>query len=326
MREEILKQLSLLSEEEIAAHAKIMAYNPKVKKKRRVIERRAIYTQSVSATAPVFLRAHPRFLNTLEHAHDYVELMYVCSGTITHKIADQSISVDSGDIIILGKNTKHSILPSSSGDIGINIIISSDLFEVILNTIRHDSSLNTKLMLSFLDNDTTRYKVFRCSQSIEVANIMESMIYSSFFKKNSNEYLLEQSVRILICYLCGLSVTFDDIDTVSYTEKTKKKIIKYIRTSYSTATLTECAQMLGLSPTYLSRWICQHFGKSFKELLMNERFSVARDLLQTTDTPIGEIIVHIGYENSSYFHKEFKKRFCMTPNAYRKAKIPTDNS
>ena len=117
-------------------------------------------------------------------------------------------------------------------------------------------------------------------------------------------------------------------EELSYAEQTKNKILKYIRTSYSTATLTEAARLLGLSPTYLSRWICSSFNESFKELLMKERFSVAQDLLSTTDTAIGDIIIHIGYENSSYFHKEFKKRFGVTPKEYRKrfSAPPSKNS
>ena len=41
-------------------------------------------------------------------------------------------------------------------------------------------------------------------------------------------------------------------------------------------------------------------------------------LLSATSMPVGEIINRVGYENSSYFHKEFKRRYGMTPNRYRK--------
>ena len=51
---------------------------------------------------------------------------------------------------------------------------------------------------------------------------------------------------------------------------------------------------------------------------MAERFGVARELLANTDMSIGDIIFHIGYENTSYFHKEFKKRHGMTPKAFRR--------
>ena len=245
--------------------------------------------------------------------------MYVCSGAINHNVRGIKVTVSAGDIIALGKNTKHSISASRDTDIGINVIISAELFEAMLNAIRHDSSIKTKHLESLLDKDTDRFRIFRCAQSVEIDNLLENMIYSSLLREVKNDYLLEQSVRMLICYLCELTAAPDTpTEGITYEEKIKKKITKYIRTSYSTATLTELAEYLGLSAPYLSRWICANFGVSFKELLMEERFSVARDLLRTTDTPIGDIIVHVGYENSSYFHKEFKKRFGTTPGKYRK--------
>ncbi len=110
-----------------------------------------------------------------------------------------------------------------------------------------------------------------------------------------------------------------DTSEISYDEKLKKKILNYIRTSYSTATLTEAAHMMGLSPSYLSRTVCNVFGQSFKDLLMAERFEAARELLRSTTMPIGDIINRVGYENSSYFHKEFRRRYGQTPGAYRKS-------
>ena len=98
----------------------------------------------------------------------------------------------------------------------------------------------------------------------------------------------------------------------------KNRLINYIKTSYSTATLTEAAEIFGLSVPYLSRWVVKNIGMSFKEMLMRERFSAARELLSATKMSIGDIIRSVGYENSSYFHKEFKKRFNTTPNQYRK--------
>ena len=53
-------------------------------------------------------------------------------------------------------------------------------------------------------------------------------------------------------------------------------------------------------------------------LLMEERFTAAEKMLMTTDIPIGDIINNVGYENSSYFHKEFKDRYGMPPNEYRR--------
>jgi len=328
MREDILKMLSVYSDEELMSEAERPSEQTLYSKPGRfIIERRTMSNISTGeATAPVCLRSHPRFREFPEHTHDFIEIMYVCSGSITHSIGGKTVTVSEGDLIILGKTTKHSILPSSSSDIGVNVIISADLFEIILNTLRFDSSLSTRTLEGLLGRDGNRYRVFNTSSNIEITNLLENMIYSELIRSNTDGYVLEQSLKLLLCYLCALpepSVSADGEDT--YAEQTKKRILKYIRTSYSSATLTESAQMLGLSPSYLSRWICAAFGTTFKELLMNERFSVACDLLRTTDMPIGDIIIHIGYENSSYFHKQFKKRFGVTPKNYRRG-IDKDNS
>ncbi|MBO5203847.1 MAG: helix-turn-helix domain-containing protein [Clostridia bacterium] len=324
MRDEILKKLSALSAEEQFTPVEDRPSQQSIYSKpgRFIIERRIISSISTGeATAAVCMRSHPRFRAFPSHTHDFIEIMYVCGGSITHEIGGRAVTVKAGDMIILGRDTRHSIKPSTISDIGINLIISADLFEVLLNTLRHDSSLNTRRLKTLLDRgDDKRFYLFRSSESVQISNLMESMIYSVVCKENIDGYVLEQSVKLLLCYLCSVSEDSEREESEdTYGEQTKKKIVKYIRSSYSTATLTEAAEMLGLSPTYLSRWIRRHFGVSFKELLMRERFAVASDLLRTTDLPIGDIFLHIGYENSSYFHKEFKKRFGMTPNNYRRA-------
>ena len=60
-----------------------------------------------------------------------------------------------------------------------------------------------------------------------------------------------------------------------------------------------------------------------KELVVDERMQMAYELFTTSALPIGDVIRSVGYENESYFHREFKKRYLLTPLALRKkSKIP----
>ena len=70
---------------------------------------------------------------------------------------------------------------------------------------------------------------------------------------------------------------------------------------------------------HIARTIKEYFGKSFKELLIEERMRRAHLLLTKTDMPIGVVIRSVGYENESYFHREFRKRFDRSPLALRKS-------
>ena len=320
MKKEILDILSQITEEEQII---LIEKDPDQrtlysKPGRFVIERRQMsrITQG-EATAAVLMRPHPRFRDFPKHSHDYVEIMYVCSGVITHVIGGKEVPVEEGQLIILGKETSHSIKKAELGDIGMNIIISPDLIESLYRSIKKSSSLSSNSLEGVLQKDGIPYSVF--SADLEIQNLMESMIYSTLCKNEANGFILMQSITLLLSYLSkGTDTSIDSDKWMGYREQIRKKILGYINSTYSSATLTEAAEMLGLSPSYLSRLTHDIFGVSFKELLMSVRFDTACAMLSTTEIPIGDIINAVGYENNSYFHKEFKKRFGMTPNAYRK--------
>ena len=44
----------------------------------------------------------------------------------------------------------------------------------------------------------------------------------------------------------------------------------------------------------------------------------ARSAFLNTSLSVGDVIRSVGYENESYFHREFKKRYGTTPLAIRK--------
>ena len=58
----------------------------------------------------ITLRPHTRFIEFPEHRHDYVEVIYVCSGHITQIVNGKQIDMKPGELLFLGQNAKHSIL------------------------------------------------------------------------------------------------------------------------------------------------------------------------------------------------------------------------
>ena len=322
MKAEILERLSKLTEEERYDARSPSRANQSLytKSGRFIIERRRMSSLSIGeSTAPICLRPHPRFREFPPHTHDYVEIMYICSGQIVHQIQEKEICLTANDLVLLGKYTSHAIRAAGSEDIGINLIISSDLFEALIQALRPNCQRSLDPFDGLLRREGNPYLVFHGKDSLSVQNLMESMIYTALCEKTADGFTLQQSLRLLLCYLASMVETHaeeerNDRDTV------RRKITEYVRTSYSTATLTEAAEMLGLSAPYLSRICSRIFAQNFKELVMEERFHAACALLTNSAMPVGEIILRVGYENSSYFHKEFKKRYGTTPKEYRKSK------
>ena len=70
----------------------------------------------------ITVRPHSRFVDFPEHRHNYVEIMYVAQGSITHCIEGKKLVLHKGDVLMLNQQVVHSIKRADYQDIGINFI------------------------------------------------------------------------------------------------------------------------------------------------------------------------------------------------------------
>ncbi|MFN9380950.1 MAG: helix-turn-helix domain-containing protein [Bacteroidota bacterium] len=77
------------------------------------------------------------------------------------------------------------------------------------------------------------------------------------------------------------------------------------------------AELLFLSPNYLSDLLKKETGKTAQEYLHYYIIEEAKNNLLNTDDPINEIAFNLGFEYPQYFSKLFKSKTGMTPLAYR---------
>lgn len=82
--------------------------------------------------------------------------------------------------------------------------------------------------------------------------------------------------------------------------------------------LQEVAEHISIHPNYLSEMIRKKTGKSYVELLTDLRIKKALDYLLYASVSIKEIARLVGYNDSKYFTKIFKKHFGVTPTQYRR--------
>lgn len=78
------------------------------------------------------------------------------------------------------------------------------------------------------------------------------------------------------------------------------------------------AQAAHLNPDYLSYLFRKHTGETLSRYILKERVRQAKKLLMSTNLPIHEIALQIGFPNISYFSKQFKDLEGQTPLQFRK--------
>lgn len=267
----------------------------------------------------ITVRGHTRFIEFPQHNHDYIEIMYICKGTITHIIDEELLVMKEGDLIFLNQHIRHGIKKAGKEDIGINIIALPEFFDFPIKILGTNNILANFLVDSLRKTSTdSQYLFFRMKGNLLIENIMENIVYS-LLNQNENEAQINQtSMGLLFMYVIDALDSLASYSKYNYREILLKMTLKYVNEQYKDATLTQLAKDSHQSLPALSRFIKRNLGFTFQELLQRKRFQQAVYLLVETELSVLDIISAVGYENSSYFYRKFRERYRLSPKEYRK--------
>ena len=95
-------------------------------------------------------------------------------------------------------------------------------------------------------------------------------------------------------------------------------IYQYIKDNYMfDISMQEVARTMNYSEAYFCKLFKQYFGKNFTAYLTEYRIETAKKMLQTPTVNIKEIGKAVGYADSNYFAKVFKRVTGESPSEYR---------
>lgn len=265
------------------------------------------------------IRPHTRFVHFPAHKHNYVEMIYMCSGATTHIINDSTtLTLNTGEILLLNPNTVHEILPAGMEDIAVNFIILPEFFDRVLVMLEEENVLRDFLIGALKpDKNVTEYLHFQSIDILPIRNLVENLIWSLLNSQPNRRNINQATMGLLFLHLLNHTDRINMHDSSQYGQHLVFTVLKYIETNYRTAELGEISCQLHMPAYSVSKIVKKYSGHTFKQLLQIKRLNQAAFLLSTTALPIEDIIALAGYDNTSYFHRIFKEYYHMTPRAYR---------
>lgn len=104
------------------------------------------------------------------------------------------------------------------------------------------------------------------------------------------------------------------------TDNTLHKVIQYVRENTNKhITVTDIADHVGFTRSYLSRKVKKELGMELRVFIMRCKLEESKDLLAFSKKSISEISNYLSFSSQSHFQKVFKEQYGLTPNAFRKS-------
>ena len=264
----------------------------------------------------ITVRPHTRFASFPTHRHNYVEIMYMCSGKTVHRMEGRPpLTLQAGELLFLNQNAAHGVDRAGEEDVGVNFIVLPQFFDYALALIGMDNVLG-KYLLSGLRQSGGELSClhFRVSHVPTVQNLVENLVWSLVHPQPNARRINQATMGVLLLQLLNYT---EDLEAASGNGAVLSAL-REIEENYRTADLTRLAGELHVSLPYLSAAVHRATGRTFKELLLEKRLSKAAQLLRETRLTTQDIILAVGYENTSYFYRVFRARFGVTPKEYRR--------
>lgn len=269
-------------------------------------------------TKLITVRPHTRFVHFPEHTHDYVEIVYMCQGSTTHIVNGVTVELMTGELLLLGQNALQEILPAGENDIAVNFIIRPEFFSATLSYLGDDETPLRKFIVDCLCGENeTGFLHFKVSDVLPVQNLVENLLWTLISDTPNKRGINQATMGLLFMQLLNHT---DRLTVNNPEQETVLKVLRYVEEHYREGSLTEIAEVLHYDAAWLSREIKRRTGKNYTDLVQDKRLSQAMWLLKNTNKKVDDIAVAVGYENISYFHRLFAKRYGMSPKKMRDCK------
>lgn len=253
-----------------------------------------------------------------DHIHDYIELIYIFSGSGKHCINGKTYPIKKGCILYVDYGQVHSFSVSENMSY-VNFLIRPEYFS---DKLKDEQKIDSVFKWLGLDNlaaaSQTQMAFFDSKACSDIEHLIIKILEENSERKCGFETVIKAGITDILVYMLRNTVTADYLETQIEPTSEIKKVVEYLDNhSNEKITLKNLSEMCNYSQDYLSKLMKVNFGAGFSEYLLKKRISNAVYLLMTTNHSISEISQNVGFTNKTHFYKMFEKYLGIKPSFIR---------
>lgn len=252
------------------------------------------------------------------HVADHYEIVSPVRGKSCIALPNRTVELEPGELLLIEKGVNHSEIMAEP----------PEAYEIFWCHVRGSSALLTE----------TRFfppSTWKSVGPVELGgrSDLESIAAAIASELTARQWGWENSARGLLYYLISIVVRrldraqdaklrFPESPTVHADPRTwgiVRGVLEWCEAnSRKGVRLKDVADAVGYSPSYLSRLISRHLGRSLSEHLHRRRMEAAKQLLEGSDLPVRRVAEQLGYADPAHFSRAFARAVGVPPQTYRR--------
>ncbi len=266
--------------------------------------------------------SHPHDLTEIEHSHDFCELVIVTRGSAMHMLEGASFPVTAGDVFLLQGRQKHYFYERKNLDL-INIMYDSGKIALPENELRCMPGYCAMFLLEPTyrrqHNFASRLHLGRVPLA-RVERLVDEMERECEEEQSGKEVALRAKLLELMVFLSRAYTSSDT--TEAHALLRVGNVIGALENDFSKDwKLEELLDIAHMSRSNLMRVFRKATGQTPIDYLVRLRIQRAMEMLRNTDLSITEIALEVGFNDSNYFTRQFRRILGESPRSFRQHKL-----
>ena len=237
------------------------------------------------------------------HLHeDRLELNFILSGNGTQVVDGELFNTQAGDVLICNSGALHDDSLMANSQINAWCL-------AVTNFKLPDLPVNQLVTKNFSPR-------IPCQSVADNLAQLYPMIHH--YAQQKNGYTIANTLARAVVLIVHKIIQSSTLAISKENNFIVEKIRRYIQDHYAeNLTVKSLAEMVNANEFYLSHAFKKITHYSPQQYILRRRIGKAQCLLIYTSLPLTEIAARVGYDDSNYFSRVFKKIVGMSPRLYR---------
>jgi AraC-like DNA-binding protein len=257
-------------------------------------------------------------LTEIEHSHDFCELVIVAQGQGFQCLEGMDLPITAGDVFLLQGHQRHFFHDRKDLEL-INVMYDSEQIMLPENDLRCMPGYCAMFLLEPTYRQRHRFASRLHLKRIQLAKVLaitDEMERECTEKAPGREVMLRAKLQELITYLSRAYTQGNSTETQALLRV--GEVIGTMENDFSKDwKLDDLAAIAHMSKNNLLKVFRKATNQSPIDYLMRLRIQRAMELLRQSDSSITEIAFKVGFNDSNYFTRQFRRVVGMPPRQFR---------